>query len=619
MNFRQFATKNVLRNIRAYFGYFLSSTISAALLFSFTMLVMHPDLNIIILPEHLQQGFKLTSSIAYLFLCFFVFYSVSVFLKSRFKEFGILYILGISKRQIRKMIAIENILISSSAGFFGVLIGLVFSKIFLALSGKLLGIDALGFYFPIKAIVTILIAFILMGIIISIFTTSIIKEDKVLGLLKGTQKPKEQPKSSIILSILSIILLVGGYYFAVTSTMRNISYRIIPVTVVVIIATYFLFSQFSIFIIKVMKSNRNFYMHKTAVLWVSNLLYRVKDNSRMFFLIAITSSVVFTSIGGVTAFWMNKEDEVQKNFPQTFFYSGEKINSNRIDFIEDALKRDGYYYTKDQGTVKFVCPLDNTIALNVISQSTYNNLAKSLGEKEVNIKDNEALLSTPLNNIKRKNILTNNMDIKVIGKLEKRIVPAYYDDVYVISDYDYKKIEGSESVFIAFNVKSYKDTLNICNDYNEKFMDERYSGEYTLLMKAEMLEASKIEYGEVMFLTIFIGIIFFVTTGSFLYNKCYMDVEEDKIKYKKLNKIGLTFKEIKKVSTIEIGVLFLLPYVIAVIHSMFALEALKSAFNINISIAAFIVMGSFLLVQIIYFLIIRGNYLLEVKRSLNNK
>lgn len=97
-----------------------------------------------------------------------------------------------------------------------------------------------------------------------------------------------------------------------------------------------------------------------------------------------------------------------------------------------------------------------------------------------------------------------------------------------------------------------------------------------------------------------------------------MDVEEDKIKYKKLNKIGLTFKEIKKVSTIEIGVLFLLPYVIAVIHSIFALEALKSAFKMDISIAAFIVMGSFLLVQIIYFLIIRGNYLLEVKRNLNN-
>lgn len=288
-----------------------------------------------------------------------------------------------------------------------------------------------------------------------------------------------------------------------------------------------------------------------------------------------------------------------------------------MDFIEDSLKRDRHDYTKEQGTIKFVFPEEDTVALHAISQSTYNNLAKSLGEKEVNIKDNEALLSTPHNSIKRKNILTNNMEIKVIGKLEKRIVPAYYDDVYVLSDDDYKKIEGSESLFIAFNVKDYKDTLNICNDYSKKFGDEIYNGGYTLLMKAERLEASKLQYGEGMFLTIFIGILFFVTTGSFLYNKCYMDVEEDKVKYEKLNKIGLTFREIKKVSTIEIGVLFLLPYIIAVIHSIFALEALKSAFNINISIAAFIVMGSFLLIQIVYFLIIRCNYLIEVKRNLS--
>lgn len=617
MNFIQFATKNVLRNIRAYLGYFLSSTISAALLFSFTMLVLHPRLDISGLQTFLQAGFKMTAIIAYLFLCFFIFYSVSIFLKSRFKEFGILYTLGISKRQMRKMIAIENILISSLAGVFGILLGLIFSKIFLALSGRLLGIDALEFYLPIKAMVVILIAFILMGIIISIFTTLIIRENKVLSLIKGTQKPKSQPRSSIILSILSVFLLIGGYYFSVTSTRENIPYRIIPVTAVVIVSTYFIFTQFSIFTIKVIKSNRNFYMNKTAVLWVSNLLYRIKDNSRMFFLIAITSSVVFTSIGGVTAFWMNKEDKVKKNFPQAFFYSEKSINKNRVDFIEDSLKRDGHDYTKEQGTIKFVFPEEDTVALHAISQSTYNNLAKSLGEKEVNIKDNEALLSTPHNSIKRKNILTNNMEIKVIGKLEKRIVPAYYDDVYVLSDYDYKKIQGSESLFIAFNVKDYKDTLNICNDYSKKFGDEIYNGGYTLLMKAERLEASKLQYGEGMFLTIFIGILFFVTTGSFLYNKCYMDVEEDKVKYEKLNKIGLTFREIKKVLTIEIGVLFLLPYIIAVIHSIFALEALKSAFNINISIAAFIVMGSFLLIQIVYFLIIRCNYLIEVKRNLS--
>lgn len=60
MNFKEFAIKNVVRNTRAYFAYFLSSTISAALLFSFTMLVLHPNLDVTIFPEYLRKAFKLT-------------------------------------------------------------------------------------------------------------------------------------------------------------------------------------------------------------------------------------------------------------------------------------------------------------------------------------------------------------------------------------------------------------------------------------------------------------------------------------------------------------------------------------------------------------------------------
>jgi len=121
-----------------------------------------------------------------------------------------------------------------------------------------------------------------------------------------------------------------------------------------------------------------------------------------------------------------------------------------------------------------------------------------------------------------------------------------------------------------------------------------------------------------LFLTIFIGLIFFVTASSFLYNKIYMDCQEDKEKYMKLNKIGLTYKEIRKISTIEIGILFLVPYIIAVIHSTFALLAVKNSFNMEVASSAYIVMGSFFIVLIIYFLIIRRNYLKEINEYLNN-
>ncbi|EHN14902.1 ABC transporter permease [Clostridium sporogenes] len=619
MNFREFSTINIVRNIRAYFAYLLSSTISAALLFSFTMLVLHPNLDVTIFPMYLQKAFNITTIIAYLFLCFFIFYSVSVFIKSRFKELGILYILGASDKQIKKMIAIENVLISSLSGISGIILGVIFSKIFLVLSGKLLGYNALLFYFPFKAIIITLLAFVLMGILISIFTTFIIKEDEVLNLLKGTQKPKSEPKTSNIIAILCVVLFLGGYYLSITSTMNNIAYRIIPVTVAVIIATYLLFSQLSVFVIKILKKNREFYMNKTRVLWISTLLYRIKDNTRMFFLVTITSAIAFTSIGAVSAFWVNKEAEVDRNFPQAFFYASNKKDYKKLDFIEGSLKKEGYNYTKVQGQIKSIVSKKDTIPINIINESTYNMLNESLGQERIHIKSNESIAGSPLMINKRDNILVDNMDIKVVTKLKERVIPALYDDVYIVKDDVYNKINGSISLFSALNVKNYKDTLNICKSYKEKFGEDNHKENYIILMKADILESHKIGYGVVLFLAIFIGIIFFVTTGSFLYNKYYMDVKEDRVKYEQLNKIGLTFREIKKVSTIEIGVLFLFPYIVAVIHSSFALSALKNAFAMDVNIVAFFVMGSFLIIQIIYFFIIRGNYLLDIKKSLVNR
>lgn len=82
--------------------------------------------------------------IAYLFLFFFVFYSVSVFLKSRYKEFGILYITGISKRQVMKLIFIENMIINIVSSVIGIIIGLIFAKIFLVIMSTFLELSPLN-------------------------------------------------------------------------------------------------------------------------------------------------------------------------------------------------------------------------------------------------------------------------------------------------------------------------------------------------------------------------------------------------------------------------------------------------------------------------------------------
>lgn len=620
MNFKEFAIKNVHRNMRAYFAYFLSSSISAALLFSFTMIIFHPNFITVNLPQYLTKALNITTVIAYLFLFFFVFYSVSVFLKSRYKEFGILYIIGSSKRQIQRMISIENIIISSLSAVIGIILGVVFSKILLAASGKLLGLNALGFYIPVKAMIITFNAFLILGIVNSIFCSFIIKEDMVLRLLKGTKKPKTEPKASTILAITCIVLLTIGYYLSITSSIKTIAYRIIPVTIMVIIATYLLFSQLSVFVIKLLKKNRNLYMKKTSVLWISNLLYRIKDNTRMFFLITITSTVALSAIGSVYAYWRDKEDQINRNFPQAFFFSDMYDNKSKVsfkaDFIEKLLKNEEIKYSKANNEMKFVIPNGEKDKVVIIGESTYKKLALMLSLDISSFNENETIITSSLIQHERKSIVLDNMKLKVVRKIDKGALPTFYEEVYVVKEDVYEKIKGIRCYFETFNVKNYKDTLSICNNYYNIFQDNKEDGYSNNFLKANILESTKIAYGVILFSAIFIGLVFFVTTGSFLYNKCYMDVIEDKKKYKQLNKIGLTYKEIKNILNIEIGVLFLFPYIIAVIHFAFAISALKYAFGLEITVPAFQVIGSMLVVQVIYFLIIRKNYLREVKKGL---
>ncbi|CZR98419.1 MULTISPECIES: FtsX-like permease family protein [Clostridioides] len=637
MNIKQFAINNISRNIKAYVGYLASIVISSALLFSFIMFTSHPDLEISQFPDYLKEGLKMSKIIAYLFLFFFVFYSVSIFLKSRYKEFGILYITGISKQQVMKLIFIENIIINIASSVIGVIIGLVFSKIFLVIMSTFLELSPLKFYIPINAILSTLFYFIILAILTSVFASFIVKENQVLRLLKGTKTPKPEPKTSLVFVILSICLFVIAYYSAVTSTDQYTTYlRLVPVTSLTILATYLFFSQFSVFFLKKLKLNKRFYRKNTNMLWISNLIYKVKDNARIFFLIAITSAVAFTAIGTVYSFWKDVKRQINLIYPNTMYYStmtlhndtkkpdSKEKDTERMRFIESELKKENVDYTRINGEFKTVFPKKSDFNVRIMKESKYLEIIKTIGVNPISFEDNESisLLSSSLPGDKKvkENVVIGNKSLRIVKQVEECVMPAYYDNMYVVKDNFYDSIKSKFIVdrFTTFEVADSSKTTEICRQFENKFNDESGMQPYLFFSKELMIENGKLTYSTFMFLAIFIGMIFFVTTSSFLYNKFYMDCQVDKKKYEQLNKLGMTYNEIKKASTIEIGIVFLLPYVVAVIHSIFALTALRNSFDIEVASSAVLVMGSLFLVQIVYFLIVRNNYLKEIRLNLVN-
>src|SRR5690625_2429412 len=111
MTFRQFAFNNVFRNKRLYAAYFLSSLVTVMVFFTFANFAFHPTLAGEDMNANVTQGLLVAGGIIYIFSFFFVLYSMSSFLQSRKKEFGLLFIHGISNRQIRWMVFLENIVI----------------------------------------------------------------------------------------------------------------------------------------------------------------------------------------------------------------------------------------------------------------------------------------------------------------------------------------------------------------------------------------------------------------------------------------------------------------------------------------------------------------------------
>ncbi|MDE1455852.1 ABC transporter permease, partial [Bacillus paralicheniformis] len=81
---------------------------------------------------------------------------------------------------------------------------------------------------------------------------------------------------------------------------------------------------------------------------------------------------------------------------------------------------------------------------------------------------------------------------------------------------------------------------------------------YFAAVDYEVYDISK-GYGPVLFVGLFIGIVFFVSAGSFLYFRLYTDLDDDKQKFKSIAKMGLTDRELHKVLNRQIGILFFAP------------------------------------------------------------
>ena len=140
MTLRQLTLSNIKGLRRKYAAFLFSSILSVVVFYLLASFVLHPDVasGYIAQAERVRSGLVVAQCIIVAFSFFFVLYSSSAFVRSRKKEFGLLSLLGATKRQLSRFVVTEHIIIGAASIAVGLGMGIPLSKLMLdAMSGML--------------------------------------------------------------------------------------------------------------------------------------------------------------------------------------------------------------------------------------------------------------------------------------------------------------------------------------------------------------------------------------------------------------------------------------------------------------------------------------------------
>lgn len=634
MTFRQFAFNNIIRNKRTYLAHFFSSTFSVMIFFIYALLQFHPDLQGEIrsssgmLSILATQGLVIAEVIIFIFSFLFLLYSVGSFLKVRKKEFGIFLILGMSRKQMNRLLFMENLLVGVVAIGVGIVLGMIFSKLILLITASMLVIQhGLPFYFPIQAIVLTAVAFLVMFLVIAALSSLLLGKGKLIDLVKAEDKPKPEPKASAALSLLAVLLIGGGYALVFTFAILQIFSVLLLFAGVAltILGTYFLYTQLSVYVIRTLKRNRKLFFHRINILSISELSYRMKDNAVMFFMVTIVSASAFTGIGTMLATSDPGLSEMEN--PYAFKYESMKKNSQttkNIEVIEKLLKQHSFAYRKANFQ-----PIFSDQGQELVKLSEYNEMAKVLGYPEAHLKTGEVGFRTPGTIGQRSDYRSNGIaGEKVSVSIENQetpitlgnpgtetVVPANSSEILVISDslYDQlsKKVNPAMNTvkYVLYQVEDWKNTRDVTKEITEKLAVQDPSGEYYMESLVDQWARTKQDNGMILIVSGLIGVVFFTFAASFIYFRLYADLERDEQQYKTISKLGLNRSEMNRSITRQLSLMFFLPILLAIVHSAVAFTALQQLIDYSMLPHALSIFAFFASVQIVYYFIIRWRYL----------
>lgn len=305
---------NVRRAGKDYLVYLLTLTLAVTVFYAFNTISVQADL--VLEEEGMPELLGTVMSGLTMFLAvvmgFLMVYANNFIMKRRKKEFGLYQVLGMSRGQVSRVMAMETAIVSAGALALGIVLGVGFSQVMTFFTASLFKtqIRDFHFFFSVPAFLITVGCLVAIFLVTLVFNLGVVRRAKIIDLMSAGRKNEAIKTRNPIVSAAIFILgtaLIGIAYFrllrdglpvdSAPSEIDAAMNQFMLTTGIVVAGTILFFFGLSGFLLKALQGARSLYWHGLNMFTVRQLSAKVNTVS---FSMAIISMILFLAITSVT-------------------------------------------------------------------------------------------------------------------------------------------------------------------------------------------------------------------------------------------------------------------------------------------------------------------------------
>ncbi len=648
------SVKNFKKSIRDYSIYFFTMILGIAVFYIFNaietqtamMEVTKTKAAIVDMMNGVMDGVSIFVSFI---LGYLIVYASRFMLKKRKMEFGVYMTLGMSRVKIAGILWMETIWMGVISLAAGLVIGMGLSQFMSLVVSYLFQADVSRFVFVIsgKAVVKSVVYFLIIYVVVMIFNTIAIGRTRLIDFMTaGKKKEKNLLKNPVASAVIFLLAcgILGYAYYNVTAGSKNLvsEYQVLAQVILGIVGTILVFWSLAGFFMWILGKMPKIYYKKINSFVFGEISNKLNSTviscSVICLLMFMTICILFSAFARKDF----KEAEAKRLAPVDISMVKDLGDGKTIEEVmqEKGISKKDFkdvlnlttYQTQEvtQGDIVGDAVESWKLGeeylnqkLEIISVSAYNQAAKKYHLPAYELEENQYLMVADMEGavgIFNKG-LKENPELTIKGKtyypkettcqdgfLMMNYSPQNQGFLVVPDSVKFTEEEQGKNYFIADYTK---DTKAFREEVDGKLY-ERMNGKSENEFPVYFTTQSSVHDDTIgssamyIFLGLYLGICFLISGAAVLSLKILSDAADSKEKYQILQKLGCSQKEICRGLRKQNGTVFLLPVMLAVIHSIFGIQVCMNLLSIYDTKGS----GPALLLTIVLIGIIYGGYYL---------